>query len=94
MKKAIRNIFIMLGLGTLIFIPMLILDNGLNDTLISVLVWTGASFLYGLSFLLWKLKNKIKIPLHIAVCFIITIGVRCLYSFFSYGYVDFGNNNL
>lgn len=82
MKKALRSLFMSIGLGTLIFVPMLILDNGLNETLISVLVWTGASILYGLSFLIWKLKNKMKIPLHIAVCFIITIAVRFLYSFF------------
>lgn len=89
MKKAIRSIFITIGLGTFIFIPMLILDNGLNGTLISVLIWTGASFLYGLSFLMWNLKSKIKIPLHIAVCFIITIAVRCFYSFFTDGAVNF-----
>lgn len=90
MKKAIRSIFITIGLGTFIFIPMLILDNGLNGTLISVLIWTGASFLYGLSFLMWNLKSKIKIPLHISVCFIITIAVRCFYLFFTDGTVNFG----
>lgn len=94
MKKALRSLFMSIGLGTLIFVPMLILDNGLNETLISVLVWTGASILYGLSFLIWKLKNKMKIPLHIAVCFIITIAVRFFYSYFSDGAVNFGRTFL
>ena len=50
LKRILHNIFIAVGLGTVIFVPMLILDNGLNDTLKSVLIWVGASILYGLSF--------------------------------------------
>lgn len=89
MKKVIRNLFLSVGLGTMIFVPMLILDNGLNDTLKSVLIWIAASILYGLSFSLWKIKFRMRIPLHI-ICFIITISVRCLYSYFTNGIVNFG----
>ncbi len=91
MKKILQNIFMTVGLGTIIFVPMLILENGLNDTLKSVLIWIGASVLYGLSFSLWKIKMKRKIPLHIAICFIITISVRCLYSYFKNGIVNFSS---
>ncbi|MDE6708908.1 MAG: DUF3021 family protein [Oscillospiraceae bacterium] len=89
MKKTLRSIFLSVGLGTMIFLPMLILDNGLNDTLKSVLIWTGASVLYGLSFELFKTKLKLKTPLHILICFAITITVRCLYSYFTAGTVNF-----
>lgn len=90
MKKVIRNLFLSVGLGTMVFVPMLILDNGLNDTLKSILIWIGASILYGLSFSLWKIKLRMRIPLHITICFIITISVRCLYSYFTNGIVNFG----
>lgn len=90
MKKVIRNLFLSVGLGTMIFVPMLILDNGLNDTLKSVLIWIAASILYGFSFSLWKIKFRMRIPLHIIICFIITISVRCLYSYFTNGIVNFG----
>lgn len=80
LKKLLHNVFITVGLGTMIFIPMLILDNGLNETLKSVLIWVGASILYGISFELLMIRSKMKTPLHIAVCFAITIIVRCLYS--------------
>lgn len=90
MKKAIRNIFLSVGLGTLIFVPMLIIDNGLNDTLISVLIWCSASVLYGFSFLLFKIKIKFKyvLPIHIALCLLITLTVRCLYSYFINGNIE------
>lgn len=91
LKRILHNMFIVLGLGTMIFVPMLILDNGLNDTLKSVLIWTGASILYGLSFELLVIKSKIKIPLHIVICFIITIIVRCGYSYFRNGIIEFIN---
>lgn len=89
MKKTLRNIFISLGFGTMIFLPMLILDNGLNDTLKSVLIWAAASVLYGLSFEIFKTKLKIKLPLHILICFAVTVTVRCLYSYFTDGTVKF-----
>lgn len=89
MKKTLRNIFISLGFGTMIFLPMLILDNGLNDTLKSALIWAAASMLYGLSFEIFKTKLKIKLPLHILICFAVTVMVRCLYSYFTDGTVDF-----
>lgn len=73
----------------MIFLPMLILDNGLNDTLKSVLTWAAASMLYGLSFEIFKTKLKIKLPLHILICFAVTVTVRCLYSYFTDGTVDF-----
>lgn len=91
LKKLLHNVFITVGLGTMIFVPMLILDNGLNETLKSVLIWVGASILYGLSFELLIIKSKIKIPLHIVTCFIITIAVRCMYSYFTKGTVNFGS---
>ena len=89
MKKTLRSIFLSVGLGTMVFLPMLILDNGLNDTLKSVLIWAGASVLYGLSFEIFKTKLKLKVPLHILICFVITITVRCLYSYFTDGTVNF-----
>lgn len=79
------------GLGTMIFVPMLILDNGLNETLKSVLVWVGASILYGLSFEVLMIKSKIKVPLHVIMCFIVTLIVRCFYSYFTKGTVNFGS---
>lgn len=53
LKRLLHNVFITVGLGTMVFVPMLILDNGLNETLKSVLIWIGASILYGLSFELY-----------------------------------------
>lgn len=50
MKRTLKNTFLTLGFGTIIFVFMLILDNGLNDTLKSILIWLIASALYGLSF--------------------------------------------
>lgn len=90
-KRLIHNVFITVGLGTVIFVPMLILDNGLNETLKSVLIWVGASILYGLSFEVLMIKSKIKMPLHIIMCFIVTLIVRCLYSYFTNGTVNFGS---
>lgn len=91
LKRLLHNVFITVGLGTMVFVPMLILDNGLNETLKSVLIWVGASILYGLSFELLMIKSKIKIPLHIAICLIITISVRCIYSYFTNGTVNLGS---
>ncbi len=91
LKRLLHNVFIAVGLGTMVFVPMLILDNGLNETLKSVLIWVGASILYGLSFELLMIKSKIKIPLHIGICFIITILVRCIYSYFTNGTVNLGS---
>lgn len=90
LNRLLHNVFITVGLGTMIFVPMLILDNGLNETLKSVLIWIGASVLYGLSFELLTINSKAKMPLHIAICFIITIMVRCIYSHFANGTVNFG----
>lgn len=90
LNRLLHNVFITVGLGTMIFVPMLILDNGLNETLKSVLIWIGASVLYGLSFELLTINSKAKMPLHIAICFIITIMVRCIYSYFANGTVNFG----
>lgn len=91
LKRLLHNVSITVGLGTMVFVPMLILDNGLNETLKSVLIWVVASILYGLSFEFLILKSKIKIPLHIAICFIITILVRCIYSYFTNGTVNLGS---
>lgn len=83
MKRTIKNIFLTLGFGTIIFVTMLILDNGLNDTLKSILIWLIASALYGLSFSLLNSKIKFKTIIHIVVCFLITIGARLSYSYIS-----------
>lgn len=48
-KKALHNMFIAVGFGTLVYVPMILLDKGLNDTMQSVLTWVCASVLYGLS---------------------------------------------
>ena len=76
MKDQLRNVFLTVGLGTLIFVPMLIIDNGLNDSMKSVLIWLGASILYGMSFSILELKTIFRIPLHFAACFAITCAVR------------------
>ena len=83
MKRTLRNIFLTLGFGTIIFVFMLILDNGLNDTLKSILVWSIASALYGVSFSMFNSKIKYKNIIHIGVCFLITIGARISYSYIS-----------
>lgn len=88
-KNILHNVFLSIGLGTVIFVPMLIIDKGLNDTLVSVLIWFGASILYGLSFTLLKLKTKLRLPIHILSCFLLTLVVRCGYSYYSKGSIDF-----
>jgi len=89
MKNILHNVFLAIGLGTVIFVPFLIIDKGLNDTLVSVLIWFGASILYGLSFTLLKLKTKLRYPIHCLSCFIMTLAVRIGYSYYSNGSVDF-----
>ncbi len=93
-KKLVRlfhDIFLAMGFGTAVFVPMLILDSGLNETLKSVCIWTGASVLYGASFGLLRINIKHKRLLHIAVCFAVTIGTRCFYSYAANGKVAFGS---
>ncbi|MCI5655123.1 MAG: DUF3021 family protein [Candidatus Pseudoruminococcus sp.] len=87
-KKTLHNMFIAVGFGTMVYVPMLLLNKGLNDTMQSVLTWVFASVLYGLSFEIIKIKSKIKYPIHIAVCFIITIATRLVYSYIENGTVD------
>ena len=92
MKKTFRNIFLTVGLGTLIFVPMLIIDNGFNKTMVSVIIWLGASILYGLSFSILdmeKIKQIFRIPLHFITCFAITLAVRTGYSYFKNGSLHF-----
>lgn len=79
-KRALHNTFIAVGFGTMVYVPMLLIDKGLNDTMQSVLIWVFASVLYGLSFELIEIKSKYKYPIHISVCFIITIATRLIYS--------------
>ena len=88
MKNVIRNIFSMIGFGTLIFIPMLIADNGFNETLQSVVTWTVASGLYGLSASILKMECRIKLFVHILVCFLITIATRFVYSWINNGSIQ------
>lgn len=90
-KRVIHDIFLAMGFGTAVFVPMLILDSGLNETLKSVCIWTGASVLYGASFGLLRTNAKHKRLLHIAVCFAVTIGTRFLYSYAANGKVAFGS---
>jgi hypothetical protein len=86
--RALHNMFIAVGFGTMVYVPMLLLDKGLNDTMQSVLTWVFASVLYGLSFEIIEIKSKIKYPIHIAVCFIITIATRLIYSYIENGTVN------
>lgn len=88
-KMILHNIFIAVGFGTIVYVPMLLLDNGFNDTMQSVLTWVFASIFYGLSFEIIEIRSKIKYPLHIAVCFIITIATRLMYSYIENGSVNF-----
>jgi len=88
LKRALHNMFIAVGFGTMVYVPMLLLDKGLNDTMQSVLTWVFASVLYGLSFEIIAIKSKIKYPIHIAVCFIITIATRLIYSYIENGTVN------
>ncbi len=86
--RALHNMFIAVGFGTMVYVPMLLLDKGLNDTMQSVLTWVFASVLYGLSFEIIEIKSKIKYPIHIAVCFIITIATRLIYSYIENGTIN------
>lgn len=88
LKRALHNMFIAVGFGTMVYVPMLLLDKGLNDTMQSVLTWVFASVLYGLSFEIIEIKSKIKYPIHIVVCFIITIATRLIYSYIENGTVN------
>ena len=87
-KRALHNMFIAVGFGTMVYVPMLLLDKGINDTMQSVLTWVFASVLYGLSFEIIEIKSKVKYPIHIAVCFIITIATRLIYSYIENGTVN------
>ena len=87
-KRALHNMFIAVGFGTMVYVPMLLLDKGLNDTMQSVLTWGFASVLYGLSFEIIEIKSKVKYLIHIAVCFVITIATRLIYSYIENGTVN------
>ena len=89
MKNTLRNIFLAVGFGTLIFTPMIILDNGIDDTMRSVIIWLAASVLYGVSFSILKMKTIFRYPLHIIACFAITLAVRTGYSYFMNGEIHF-----
>ena len=92
MKNTFRNIFQTVGIGTLIFTPMLIFDNGFDESMKSVVIWLIASILYGLSFNIFDLKKVtpfLRLPLHFFVCFALTLGVRFGYSYFKNDSVDF-----
>lgn len=41
-KRTLHNMFIAVGFGTMVYVPMLLLDKGLNDTMQSVLTWVFA----------------------------------------------------
>ncbi len=90
LKRILHNMFIAVGFGTMVYIPMILLDKGLNDTMQSVLTWVIASVMYGLSFEIIELKSKSKFKyvIHIAICFIITIATRIAYSYIKFGTVD------
>ena len=87
-ERLLHNIFIAIGFGTMVYVPMLLLDKGLNDTMQSVLTWVFASVLYGVSFEILRAKGKIKYPVHIVICFVITIATRIIYSVIKTGTVD------
>ena len=87
MKNILRNIITTVCIGTLIFTPMILFDNGFNDTMKSFLIWIFASILYGLSFEILKLKKFFRIPLHFLTCFAITFAIRICYSLLVYGEV-------
>ena len=87
-KRLLHNMFIAVGFGTMVYVPMLIFDQGINDTMKSVLTWVFASLMYGLSFELLEIKTKIKYPIHILVCFIITIATRLMYSYIESGTIN------
>lgn len=89
MKNTLRNIFLAVGFGTLIFTPMIIIDNGIDDTMRSVIIWLAASVLYGVSFSILKMKTIFRYPLHIIACFAITLAVRTGYSYFMNGEIHF-----
>ncbi len=72
----------------MVYIPMILIDKGLNDTMQSVLTWVIASVMYGISFELIELKSKLKYFIHIATCFVITIVTRLVYSYIKFGTVN------
>ncbi len=72
----------------MVYVPMLLLDKGLDDTMQSVLTWVFASVLYGLSFEIMEMKSKGKYPIHVAVCLIVTIATRLIYSYIENGAVN------
>ena len=87
-KRILHNIFIALGFGTIVYVPMLLIYKGLNDTMQSVITWVAASVLYGLSFEILKTKSKIKYLIHVVICFAITIVTRFIYSYIEHGIVN------
>ena len=87
-KRILHNAFLALGFGTVVYVPMLLIDKGLNDTMQSVLTWVFASVLYGISFEALRVKGKYRFPVHITICFIITIATRIFYSLIKNGMVD------
>ena len=92
MKNTFRNIFQTVGIGTLIFTPILIFDNGFDESMKSVVIWLVATILYGLSFNIFdikKVKPFLRLPLHFLVCFALTLGVRFGYSYFKNDSVEF-----
>lgn len=89
MKNTFHNIFLSIGLGTLIFTPMLIIENGFDDSMKSVVIWLAASIIYGLSFSILNWKSIFRIPLHFLTCFAVTFIIRCGYSYFVNDEIEF-----
>lgn len=88
LKRIIRNLFITIGFGTIVYLPALMIANGTDNTLKSVLIWVIASALYGFSFELLNITTKLKIFVHIIVCFAITIAARLLFAYSSQSNAD------
>ena len=87
-KRILHNTFLAVGFGTCVYVPMLLIDKGFNDTMQSILTWVIASVLYGVSFEILRVKGKYRFPVHITVCFIFTIATRIVYSIIKNGTVN------
>ena len=61
-KRIIHNIFLAVGFGTVVNVPMLLIDKGFNDTIQSVLTWVVASVLYGASFEILRIRGNADFP--------------------------------
>lgn len=81
LKKVLTHVGVGLAIGSVTSTVFLALMGGLDETLVQVLAWLGASALFGLISLIYDIESlalPLAIGLHAALCFGVAMGTGYL----------------